>query len=198
MSLLGVSFLYVPSMIGGSFTMGRAINDEETFAYLLQKKLNRYQIKNSIKINLHIVGNIEKDLYDQLMKIILNYKLESQIIFYGILKGLELDKLYDISNIGIGSIGLEKIKSKYRSELKAREYCAVGLPFIASSIDRDFPSSIKFRFIVKSEQKINFEEVIEWYNQLPHNIPVTMHKYALNNLDYNIKVKEIINRLNEC
>ena len=39
---------------------------------------------------------------------------------------------------------------------------------------------------------------IDWYNLLPHNIPVTMRKYALNNLDYNIKVKEIINRLKEC
>ena len=107
-------------------------------------------------------------------------------------------KLQWRSNIGIGCIGLEKIKSKYRSELKAREYCEVGLPYIASSIDRDFPSSIKFRFIVKYEQKINFEEVIEWYNQLPNNIPIAMRKYALNNLDYNIKVKEIINRLNEC
>ena len=33
-------------LIGGSLTMGHALNDEETFAYLLQKKLNRYQIKN--------------------------------------------------------------------------------------------------------------------------------------------------------
>jgi hypothetical protein len=33
-------------LIGGSFAMGHGVNDEETFAYLLQKKLNRYQIKN--------------------------------------------------------------------------------------------------------------------------------------------------------
>ena len=33
-------------LIGGSFTLGEAINDGETFAYQLQKNLNDYEIKN--------------------------------------------------------------------------------------------------------------------------------------------------------
>jgi|TARA_B100001964_G_C14158822_1_gene565643 hypothetical protein len=33
-------------LIGGSFTLGQAINDDETFAYNMQKKLKNYEIKN--------------------------------------------------------------------------------------------------------------------------------------------------------
>ena len=160
--------------------------------------IHKYQINNTIKIKLHIVGYVEENLYFSLKKLILKYNIKSQVIFHGILKGKELEKIYYLSNIGLGSVGLKKINGKYRSELKAREYCAVGLPFIASSVDKDFPNDINFRYVVKNEENINFKEIIKWYTELPNDIPTIMHKYAFDNLDYNIKAREIFNRINTC
>ena len=54
--------------------------------------------------------------------------------------------------------------------LKAREYCARGLPFISSSLDSDFDPNFKFRFKCEvNENPIDINSVIKFYKQLNWN-----------------------------
>ena len=70
------------------------------------------------------------------------------IIFKGTLSLNQIYPLYENSHIAIGSIGLHRKKMMYHSELKSREYTAIGIPFISTGIDLDFSNEEKFRITI--------------------------------------------------
>ena len=74
--------------------------------------------------------------------------LDERVTFAGTVTGPALRDLYTRSHVAVSSLGLHRIGLTRASVLKAREYCAIGIPFIASGDDPDFPSDVPFRFVV--------------------------------------------------
>ena len=120
--------------------------------------------------------------------------LEDCVIFTGNLQGDELYKKYDDAHLAISSLGLHRIGLTYSSVLKAREYCAIGIPFLATGIDPDFCPEIAFRYEIKSPENVGsiveFFTYLQCVNQFPK--PETIRKYAEENLDFGKKVKLIL------
>lgn len=121
-------------------------------------------------------------------------KLDNYIIFTGILSGNDLDDLFNTSHIAVGSLGLHRIDMKEGSILKAREYCARGIPFIYGCFDSDFP--INFPYIKRipgDESPIDIEEIIHFaekiYSDTEHH--KKMRAYAEKNLDWSVKMKKL-------
>src|SRR6185312_5013886 len=86
----------------------------------------------------HIIGdssNTESLRYKDLVR---KYKLGNYIIFYGKKTGKELDDLFNIADIAVGSLGCHRISINNIKPLKNREYCARGIPFFYSETDEDF------------------------------------------------------------
>jgi hypothetical protein len=81
------------------------------------------------------------------------------------------------------------------SELKAREYTAVGIPFIMTAIDSDFKNNVEFVYMERSEDApIDIDSLVNWYVGLEFcdkNI-ASMRNYAINNLDYLAKISKIL------
>ena len=108
---------------------------------------------------------------DYLKELTKNLALEDQVKFAGSLQGNELYKKYDDAHLAISAIGIHRIGLNYSSALKAREYCAVGIPFLATGIDPDFCSEIAFRYEINSCEDVvpivEFFTYLQCVNQFP-------------------------------
>jgi hypothetical protein len=153
-----------------------------------------YLNKNSdIKVNFNIVGAGEE--LNRLKRMVQGYNLKEYINFYGPIEGEVLNKIFDNNDVAVGSLGLHRKKNENASSLKTREYCARGIPFIDSGYDPDFPEGIKFRLKVESnDESIEMMEIIKFMRSLSKvNYSEEMRNYAMNNLDWKVKMSPIIN-----
>jgi glycosyltransferase involved in cell wall biosynthesis len=79
--------------------------------------------------------------------------LERAVTFTGTLTGDALRRLYESSHIAVSTLALHRKGLSSASELKAREYCAIGIPFIACGDDPDFPHDQPFRVRVANDDR---------------------------------------------
>jgi len=116
--------------------------------------------------------------------------LGERVTFAGTVTGPALGNLYSQSHLAVSSIGLHRIGLTSASVLKAREYCAIGIPFIASGDDPDFPSHLPFRFVVSgSEATGDLIEAIEAFGRDGSRIDAPLvRQYAIDHLDWRKKV----------
>lgn len=134
-----------------------------------------------------------------LKKIVKSKGLEDHIIFHGKQHGAELDDLFNKSDIAIGSLGIHRLGLTKVSTLKAKEYCARGIPFIKAYVEKDFDGKgLDFYLNFPSdESNININEILEFYNKLVSNYGVNevrdrMRSFAENNLTWVIQVRPIV------
>ena len=83
---------------------------------------------------------------------------------------------------------------KEASILKAREYCARGIPFIYGISDPDFPPD--FPYILRlpaDESPIEIEDVLAFAKDVcaDPDHPEKMRRYARENLDWSVKMKRL-------
>ena len=116
--------------------------------------------------------------------------IDDRVVFAGTVTGAPLRDLYANTHLAISSLGLHRIGLSTASVLKAREYCAVGIPFIASGHDPDFSAALPFRFVVGSSE--DTRDVIAAFEAFadtaPHIDPAVMRRYAFTHLDWQHKV----------
>ena len=118
----------------------------------------------SSRIHLNVVG--EGEALDNLVKLTKELKVEEYVTFHGKKFGAELDEIYAQSDFALASLGLHRLKCNNASTLKSREYCAKGMPLVASESDK-FPFFSKGIYVVKSdESNLDFNRIIEWYKSL--------------------------------
>jgi len=148
--------------------------------------------KGDIKVRFFLVGD-GQDLPD-LRSLVNKLGIDKKVIITGALVGSALDDLFKQSHLAVGSLGLHRMGMKEGSILKAREYCARGIPFLYGCSDSDFPDD--FPYIQKvpgDESAINVEEVIRFaekvYSDPEHHIK--MRAYAEKNLDWSVKAKNL-------
>lgn len=116
--------------------------------------------------------------------------LAGRVAFAGAVTGPALRALYSQSHLAVSSIGLHRIGLEGASVLKAREYCAIGIPFIASGDDPDFPSEVPFRFAVSaSEETSDLIEAFEAFGRDGSGISAALiRQYAIDHLDWRHKL----------
>lgn len=158
----------------------------------VMKELKEEQF-NKFDIYLTIVGDGEE--LDNLKRLTSLYHLNKYVIFTGFLKGDKLYKAYNDAHIGLGSFGWNRIDVKVASPIKSREYLAAGLPIIYATKDIDFNENSIFSYMFKDENTI--EELKEYIENLDISnlpIPKECRGYALENLDFSIKVKKVLEK----
>lgn len=116
--------------------------------------------------------------------------LDDRVVFAGTVIGAPLRNLYAQSHLAVSSLGLHRIGLSSASVLKAREYCAIGIPFVASGNDPDFSAGLDFRFAVSaSEDTRDVIDAFEAFARTADRIdPAAMRRYAFDHLDWKHKV----------
>ncbi len=148
--------------------------------------------KGPVKIRLHIAGTGPE--LSNLKKMVQDQGIVDQVIFHGFTTGHDLDVLYDQCHIAAGSLGMHRKGLTMTSELKSREYCARGIPFIIACGDSDFPAD--FPAILKlpsDESPIDMHQVILFASVISRDREhaQTMRRYAGENLDWSVKMKKL-------
>lgn len=147
--------------------------------------------RGSISVHVHIVGN--GDELQNLQDLKRAVAQDADIHFHDIYIDKQLDAVFDECHIAIGSLGLHRNGMSQATSLKVREYCSRGIPFILSNQDPDFPETFEYCLQVEpTETPIDMEKVVSFAIKMCNDPdhPQIMRKYAEENLDWNVKVKE--------
>lgn len=155
--------------------------------------------KNSLKNNIDtkvffdVIGEGREK--ETLLTLCKKLDIEDYVIFHGYKVGEELDAIFDNSNVAVNLLGMHRIdKVKNVSSLKEKEYCAKGIPFICSST-RSLGEVQKYIYEVPSDESpVDIEGVLNFLNNIGDMDQVikTLRGYALNNFDWSIQNKKII------
>lgn len=155
-----------------------------------------YSTYQTMKVHFHIVGI--GDELNTLINLVNKLNLNGYVHFYGAQTGEALNRLYDNNQIAIASLGLHRIGIHEGDTLKAREYCARGIPFVIGYNDSDFKEN--FKYILRTESNedfIDINKILDFYNGVykDKNIRDNMRVYAEKNLTWKSKLELIINKI---
>lgn len=160
----------------------------------LIKSIKEYQGKKKIVVDIYGDKNQEIKNLEELTK---QLNLTKQVHFKGEEKLENILKRIDKYHIAIGSLGYHRRDGKYDTSIKNKEYCAMGLPFITSSIDLSFPKDFKYLYKVESnDNTFEIEKIIDWYQSISkENYKKEMKKYAKEHLEYEFIYKKVFDKL---
>jgi glycosyltransferase involved in cell wall biosynthesis len=148
--------------------------------------------RGPVKIFTHIVGT-GKDT-PRLERLVTDLDLTHNVFFHGFQTGKDLDDLFHISHVAVGSLGIHRIGLSQISVLKIREYCSRGIPFIIACDDPDFPDVFPYALkLPPNDDAIDMTTVIQFATGIFHDTdyPQKMRDYALTHLDWSIKMQKL-------
>jgi glycosyltransferase involved in cell wall biosynthesis len=113
---------------------------------LLLRALADY--KGEYNVTLDFAGIFPKES----QQLAVDLGLTDQVKFHGTLAGRELEKLFDSSHAGIGTLALSRKKLKEAVSLKVREYLSRGLPVVLAYHDSDISGNTELApFVLQLE-----------------------------------------------
>lgn len=153
---------------------------------------NYYKKDPEKKVYFHVVGDGPE--LPKLKRLTRKLNVEDFVVFHGVKTGKDLDELFDICHVAVGSLGMHRIKLITGSVLKSREYCARGIPFIIGYEDPDFPQSFKYIFRVPADESpIDIDAIVMFYESIKNeNYTLEMRKYAEEHLVWSVKLKPVV------
>ena len=118
-------------------------------------------------VKFHVVGYFySKEGEDEFKEYIRQHHMEDYVILYGKQHGVGLDRIFDLCDFGIGSLGRHRVGIKKIKTLKNREYAARGIPFVYSETDSDFDERPYVLKAPADETPIDINGLIDFYRQL--------------------------------
>lgn len=168
---------------------------------LLSGLVDYYMSGGNREIIIHMVGEgPELDRYKGMAK---NPHLADRVMFHGMLNGSSLRKIYDLLDIGVTSLGNYRKNIDLSSELKSREYLAVGVPMI-TGCTTDVLSAGSFPYFLQfpnDPSNIDFFKVEDFYDTIYRNrsaeqITMEIRRFAFETIDINKTFLPVIDYLN--
>lgn len=160
------------------------------------KSLHEYvKNKGEKKVRIHLVGTISEET----KRLIDQFQLGKYVVLYGKKSGEELDKIYNLCNIGLGPFGQHRVGGKKDTGLKTKEYFAKGLPYIYSGEEPTVPKFYPYiKQFPSDESPIDFHEVWNFYQSFSHDESVIqeMRKFAKENYSWDTIMREALSHVN--
>ena len=153
-----------------------------------------YKSNPKYMVFFHIIGDFSGDREkNEILNPILKNKLEKYIIIHGSQHGSKLDELFELADIGIGSLARHRCGISNIKTLKNREYAARGIPFIYSENDSDFDSMPYVLKVTADDSPINIESIIDFYRVNKYS-PVQIRE-SINDLSWEKQMKNVIDNI---
>jgi glycosyltransferase involved in cell wall biosynthesis len=149
------------------------------------------------KITLSVVGPVSKlytDLVDQL-------QLGEKVSFTGLLRGKELDTIFNSCHIALGAMGMHRRGLSEHSVLKTLEYTARGIPVALSYDETNFRGVPEMDVFSKkvsvAGDRVRMEEITSFASTVLEieDHPAKMREIALRHHDAHVKMRELKNFL---
>ena len=124
------------------------------------------QPNHTRNVYFHIIG--DGAVKSQWQAMVRKFKLDKYVLFEGIKTSDELTDYIDRAQLAIGSLAFFRKKASKASELKIREYCARGIPFIYSAYEPMLNDKEWCLKIIHDEQPVDINKVIDFIDQIDY------------------------------
>jgi len=132
----------------------------------------------------------------ELKRLCTRLALDDYVTFHGITTGRALDRLFDDSDLALATLGIHRSGLQNVSSLKAREYCARGIPFVLAGEDESFDQNVPFALRVPvADEPIDLTDLVARLETLlegAESLPQEMRAYAVENLSWKTRMAEIM------
>lgn len=126
------------------------------------------------------------------------FGLEDVVTFHGPMQGGALEGVVQGCHIGISSIGMHRLDVD-TSNLKSREFCARGLPFVIAYADRDFGADFPFAYEASmTDDPVDIEALLAFHDRLKAehpDYPAKMRAYADARLTWKGKMAPVVDAI---
>jgi len=151
------------------------------------------------RTTLHVVG--DGPAMADLTALTTQLGIDDHVRFHGIKRGRELDAVFDEADIALDSLAIHRLHLPCSSSLKAREYCARGIPFVLASDDPDFPAELPFvHHVPSNDAPLDLPALVKFDAQLRQTTPTIhqeMRRYAEKHLTWEAKLEPVVQYLQE-
>lgn len=147
-------------------------------------------------IILEIIG--EGNSYSKIKELTRSLKREKYVKFHGFLEDGNKYEIMSNCDVAIGSLASERRGLNESSNIKLREYCAFGIPFIKSDFDADFDYNKQTKlFVFTVRGDVSFDwlyKILDFSLNVKNNknISLIMREYAKKYLDWQIKMNKLV------
>lgn len=143
------------------------------------------------RIEFTVAGNANTDF--TLRDLCRDLGVGDKVIFLGEVDHQMFKDLVAKSDLAVGTLAPHRTGLTEISSLKHREYCAIGIPFIYSGLDPDFPADFPYAIHVDATSSIDLEEVMGKVAALgmDEGQAANMRHFAEENLDWSVKMKRL-------
>ena len=163
---------------------------------LIRSLAKYYETHNTRDVYIEMVGDgVCRKEWERLTSLL---GIEKYVTFHGMLSGKELDTIYDQCDIAAASLAPYRKGMTKASELKIREYCARGIPFVLTNIDLGLHNEFFYYKLDNDDSLIDIEQMVRFaleFGSKPDNVD-RMRAYAQNNFTWGIQIQKILNQIN--
>jgi glycosyltransferase involved in cell wall biosynthesis len=146
------------------------------------------------QIRFVLVGGDAKEMPD-FRALIRKYGLEDNVECPGFKTGKELDEIYARGDLGVSKLGCYRRGLQACSSLKAREYCAKGLPFLYTCEDSLENEKADFALRVPNDSSpVDMEAVVKFVAGCRGNLGLSgqEREFAKEHYDWKIIMKRVL------
>lgn len=119
----------------------------------------------SPRVRFLLVGGDEKEM-PEFLSHIRRLGLSDDVECPGFRTGEALFRLYERADLGVSSLGCYRRGLTHCSSLKAREYCAAGIPFLYAYEDDDLAEDVPFaRKIPNDPTPVEMDKAVKFVEQ---------------------------------
>ena len=156
--------------------------------------LTKINETRQLPIRYYIIGDGME--LDTLKKLVYFNKLEKSVFFLGKMKREEYVPFISSCDLGIGSLGWERVGVKVASPLKSREYICCGIPVVFSAFDTDI-SNTCYGFEINPDNASIFNFFSSFMKTNVEYDKNAFKNFALQVLDMKSKLFIILNKMNK-
>lgn len=169
------------------------------FDRVIKSLSNYYMGRPGEKVYFHIVG--DGDAKKSLVELSKHLKMTDYVIFHGMQYGKDLDDIYDIANIGIGTLAIQRRYADQKvSSLKTKEYSAKGIPFVTGEYEEIFDTmDCDFKYAInQGDDAFDINQLINWYTSLvdkyygEEKLTEHIRRFAYKYLTWNDQIAKIV------
>lgn len=145
------------------------------------------------KATLHVVG--DGPAIGGLTTLANELGVATQVKFHGTLTGRALDEVFEDADVALDSLGVHRLALPSSSSLKAREYCARGIPFVMAGHDPDFAERTPFvHRVPPDDSPLDFSALRAFVAQTidAPDLSERMRAYAKAHLAWDVKLAPIV------
>jgi glycosyltransferase involved in cell wall biosynthesis len=142
-----------------------------------------------------LVGGDAKEM-PEFRALIHQYGLDNDVECPGFKTGAELDEIYARADIGASKLGCYRRGLQACSSLKAREYCAKGLPFLYTCEDSIEEQQVNFALQVPNDSTpVDMNTVVRFVQKcrLNENLGEEERAFARSHFDWQSILKQVLN-----